>query len=90
MQKSGPRWQLLKRRKYRCSLWRATVKRKGQMVVYRALYGGGVWVRPAAMWLETVRCGGTKLPRFRLQREAAVADLWRPVSRGGPRHFRGR
>ena len=36
-----------------------------QMVVYRALYGErGVWVRPAAMWLETVRCGGTELPRF--------------------------
>lgn len=26
-----------------------------EMVVYRALYGeGGLWVRPAAMWLETV------------------------------------
>lgn len=35
------------------------------MVVYRALYGeGGLWVRPAAMWTETVNredyCG----PRF--------------------------
>ena len=35
------------------------------MVVYRALYGdGGLWVRPAAMWTETVErqdyCG----PRF--------------------------
>lgn len=35
------------------------------MVVYRALYGeGGLWVRPAAMWTETVQredyCG----PRF--------------------------
>ena len=26
-----------------------------EMVVYRALYGeGGLWVRPAAMWLETI------------------------------------
>lgn len=26
-----------------------------EMVVYRALYGeGGLWVRPAAMWSETV------------------------------------
>lgn len=26
-----------------------------EMVVYRALYGeGGVWVRPAVMWEETV------------------------------------
>lgn len=36
-----------------------------EMVVYRALYGeGGLWVRPAAMWNETVErdcyCG----PRF--------------------------
>ena len=29
------------------------------MVVYRALYGeGGVWVRPAEMWLETVEKNG--------------------------------
>lgn len=36
-----------------------------EMVVYRALYGeGGLWVRPAAMWLETVEHGGERLPRF--------------------------
>ena len=30
------------------------------MVVYRALYGdGGVWVRPAEMWNETVDDHGT-------------------------------
>jgi predicted N-acetyltransferase YhbS len=35
------------------------------MVVYRALYGeGGVWVRPAAMWNETVTRDGLTLPRF--------------------------
>ncbi|UOO37234.1 DUF1653 domain-containing protein [Oscillospiraceae bacterium CM] len=35
------------------------------MVVYRALYGGGdVWVRPAAMWQETVLSGGAYIPRF--------------------------
>ena len=35
------------------------------MVVYRALYGDfGVWVRPAAMWLETVERGGKVMPRF--------------------------
>lgn len=29
------------------------------MVVYRALYGeGGLWVRPAAMWSETVERDG--------------------------------
>ena len=36
------------------------------MVVYRALYGeGGVWVRPADMWLETVTRDGVSCPRFR-------------------------
>ncbi len=35
------------------------------MVVYRALYGeGGLWVRPAAMWTETVERNGYKGPRF--------------------------
>jgi hypothetical protein len=35
------------------------------MVVYRALYGeGGVWVRPAAMWRETVTHNGARVPRF--------------------------
>ena len=36
------------------------------MVVYRALYGdGGVWVRPAAMWFETVERDGKCYQRFR-------------------------
>ena len=35
------------------------------MVVYRALYGeGGIWVRPAAMWNETVTREGKTFPRF--------------------------
>ncbi len=36
-----------------------------QMVIYRALYGEhGLWVRPAAMWNETVRRDGYCGPRF--------------------------
>ena len=36
-----------------------------EMVVDRALYGdGGLWVRPAAMWNETVERGGRTFPRF--------------------------
>ena len=36
-----------------------------EMVVYRALYGeGGLWVRPAAMWNETVDRDGYHGPRF--------------------------
>jgi hypothetical protein len=35
------------------------------MVVYRPLYGeGGLWVRPAAMWLEQVDRDGYCGPRF--------------------------
>ena len=35
------------------------------MVVYRALYGEkGLWVRPAAMWTETVDKNGYHGPRF--------------------------
>ena len=36
-----------------------------KMVVYRALYGdGGVWVRPACMWNETVERDGKRYKRF--------------------------
>ena len=36
-----------------------------EMVVYKALYGeGGVWVRPAVMWDETVTKDGVSVPRF--------------------------
>ncbi len=36
-----------------------------EMAVYRALYGaGGLWVRPLAMWSETVDRDGYHGPRF--------------------------
>ena len=36
-----------------------------QMVVYKALYGeGGIWVRPASMWNETVERDGKRYKRF--------------------------
>ena len=35
------------------------------MVVYQAMYGeGGVWVRPASMWNETVERDGKVFKRF--------------------------
>ena len=35
------------------------------MVVYRALYGeGGIWVRPASMWNETITRNGKNCKRF--------------------------
>ena len=40
------------------------------MVIYRALYGeGGLWVRPAAMWSQTVERDGYSGPRFVLIKE---------------------
>lgn len=36
-----------------------------EYVVYRALYGdGGLWIRPTAMFLETVLKDGRPCPRF--------------------------
>ena len=36
-----------------------------EFVVYRALYGErGLWVRPQAMFLETVLVNGQPVPRF--------------------------
>ena len=36
-----------------------------EMVVYKALYGeGGLWVRPAFMWNETVERDGVTYKRF--------------------------
>jgi hypothetical protein len=35
------------------------------VVVYQALYGErGLWIRPAAMFVETVEIGGKLVPRF--------------------------
>lgn len=37
-----------------------------ELVVYRPLYGdGGLWVRPKAMFCETVEVNGQRVPRFR-------------------------
>jgi len=36
-----------------------------ELVVYRALHGGGgLWVRPLAMFRETVMVDGRTVPRF--------------------------
>ena len=46
-----------------------------QMVVYRAMYGeGGLWVRPASMWTETVTRDGVTVPRFTYLGEAPAED----------------
>lgn len=43
-----------------------------ELVVYQALYGEhGLWVRPAAMFAETVEHEGRVQPRFAFQSEEA-------------------
>ena len=38
-----------------------------EMAVYRALYGdGGLWVRPAKMFFETIERDGKRMKRFEL------------------------
>ena len=38
-----------------------------QLVVYRPLYGeGALWVRPLAMFVESVTVEGKEMPRFAL------------------------
>ena len=40
------------------------------LVVYRTLYGDfSLWVRPLAMWNETVEVDGRQVPRFAPVRE---------------------
>lgn len=37
-----------------------------EMVVYKALYGEGqMWVRPLAMFTETIEKDGQRIPRFK-------------------------
>ena len=46
------------------------------MVVYRALYGnGGLWVRPASMWLETVERNGQIFQRFVPEEDASADEI---------------
>mgnify|MGYP000461561505 FL=1 len=41
------------------------------MTVYRALYGAhGLWVRPAAMFSETIEINGVVRPRFEKVQDA--------------------
>ena len=43
-----------------------------EMVVYRALYGeGGLWVRPAKMFFETIERDGKTMKRFEVVEEVA-------------------
>ena len=54
-------------RHYKGSLYE--VMGTAQHSVYRALYGGyGLWVRPLAMFMESVTKEGSTQPRFALEK----------------------
>ncbi|HZW49712.1 MAG TPA: DUF1653 domain-containing protein [Bacillota bacterium] len=59
------RWQHFKGNEYEVLYLAKHSETLESMVVYRALYGEcGVWVRPAAMWNETIERNGIQYKRF--------------------------
>ncbi len=59
------RWRHFKGGEYRVVGLALHSETGEELVVYQALYGDGeLWVRPAAMWLETVERDGKRFPRF--------------------------
>ena len=53
--------------RYRLEWFATDSETREEVVVYRALYGdGGLWVRPAKMFFETVERDGKTMRRFEL------------------------
>lgn len=49
------------------------------LVVYQALYGGyGLWVRPLAMFCETIRLDGVPIARFALEQPDDASSVDHP------------
>jgi hypothetical protein len=61
------RYRHYKGREYQVLMVATHSETEEPVVVYRALYGErGVWVRPLAMFTETVEIDGRQRPRFEL------------------------
>ncbi len=70
----GREFRHFKGGRYRLEGFAKDSETQEEMVVYRALYGeGGLWVRPAKMFFETIERDGKKMKRFELQ-EGAETD----------------
>ena len=63
----GREFRHFKGNRYRLEGFAKDSETMEEMVVYRALYGdGGLWVRPAKMFFETVERDGRTMKRFEL------------------------
>ena len=61
----GREFQHFKGNRYRLEGFAKDSETLEEIVVYRALYGdGGLWVRPAKMFFETVERDGKTMKRF--------------------------
>lgn len=63
----GREFRHFKGNRYRLEGFAKDSETTEEMAIYRALYGdGGLWVRPAKMFFESVERDGRKMKRFEL------------------------
>lgn len=64
----GREFRHFKGNRYRLEGFAKDSETMDELVVYRALYGnGGLWVRPAKMFFETIERDGKRMKRFELE-----------------------
>ena len=64
----GREFRHFKGNRYRLEGFAKDSETMEDLVVYRALYGdGGLWVRPAEMFFETIERDGKRMKRFELE-----------------------
>ena len=64
----GREFRHFKGNRYRLEGFAKDSETMEELVVYRALYGdGGLWVRPAEMFFETIERDGKRMKRFELE-----------------------
>ena len=64
----GREFRHFKGNRYRLEGFAKDSETMEELVVYRALYGdGGLWVRPAQMFFETIERDGKRMKRFELE-----------------------
>ena len=65
MVQTGERYRHFKGNEYEIVAVGRHSETEEELVVYRALYGSGdVWIRPLAMFTDTVERDGVVMPRF--------------------------